>query len=65
MLFISCRIQNTAAYSSDALKHKEAAIVDNDVILSKNEFEEREKLSHLVTLPKEVKISPKLVLRRI
>lgn len=49
------RIQNTtAAYSSDALKHKEAPIVENDVILSEEEVREREKLSHLVSLPKEV-----------
>lgn len=51
------RIQNTtAAYSSDALKHKEAPIVENDVILSDEEVREREKLSHLVSLPKEVSV---------
>jgi hypothetical protein len=51
------RAQNTsAAYSSDALKHKEAPIVDNSVILSEKEVQEREKLSGLVSLPKEVKI---------
>jgi len=47
-------IQNsTAAYSSDALKHNEAPIVDNSVILSDQEMQEREKLSTLVSLPKE------------
>ena len=45
-----------AAYSNDALKQKEAPIVDNSVILSENEVKEREKLSHLVNLPKEVSI---------
>ena len=48
------RIQNTAAYSSDALKHKEAPMVENEVILSDHEVQERQKLSGLVTLPKEV-----------
>jgi hypothetical protein len=36
------------------LKQKEAPIVDNSVILSEQELKEREKLSHLVSLPKEV-----------
>lgn len=50
------RIKQTsiAAYSSDALKHKEAPIVDNDVILSDKELNERKKLENLVSLPKEV-----------
>lgn len=53
--FIYFRIHSTsAAYSNDALRHKEAPIVENDVILSKEEMQEREKLSHLVSLPKEV-----------
>lgn len=51
-----CRIQTSTAAYSDALKHKEAPIVENDVILSESEVREREKLSHLVSLPKEVKL---------
>jgi hypothetical protein len=48
------RIQCTSARSySDALKHKEAPIVDNEVILSDKEIKERERLTYLVKLPKE------------
>lgn len=38
------RFQATRAFASDALKHKEAPIVDNEVILSEKEVKEREKL---------------------
>lgn len=48
-----------ASYSSDALKHKEAPIVDNSVILSDKEVNERKKLENLISLPKEV-ISSKI-----
>lgn len=57
--FSNFRIKQTsvAAYSSDALKHKEAPIVDNTVILSDEEYRERKKLENLVSLPKEVRSS--------
>ena len=41
---------------SDALKHKEAPIVDNSMILSETEVKEREKLSNYVSIPKEVSL---------
>lgn len=52
------RIQCTTATRnySDALKHKEAPIVDNEVILSDKEIKERERLSYLISLPKEVSV---------
>jgi hypothetical protein len=37
------------------LKHKEAPIVDNTVVLSDEEYRERKRLENLVALPKEVK----------
>jgi hypothetical protein len=40
------------------LKHKEAPIVDNTVVLSDEEYRERKRLENLVALPKEVKKDP-------
>jgi hypothetical protein len=43
-------------YSSDPLSHNEAPIVENSKILDDKVEKEKEKLSSLVSLPKEVKI---------
>lgn len=42
-------------YSSDPLSHKEAPIVENSKILDDEVEKEKDKLSNLIQLPKEVK----------
>lgn len=57
-LFLKFRLKKSLSSSSvllsDALKHKEAPIIDNSMILSETESKEREKLSIYVSIPKEV-----------
>lgn len=57
-ILIIFRISNSICTSSigmnDALKHKEAPMVENEVVLAKSEVEERQKLSGTISIPKEV-----------